>query len=170
MTRCSPSAKCRWVDSLLSCLSLTSKCSWVDSLLSAPSSAPPLLLLLLLAFLGTAGASCPSLSTPSTSSAAAWLILTAASLGQVDAAVPLTVSGNLNPELNGVWEPRCDKVNGKASWAKGSYFLYWAITPWGDRWIFDSDFDTSSSYSYIDSSSGSASGRIKLTSAVPESL
>jgi cysteine-rich repeat protein len=62
------------------------------------------------------------------------------------------VSGNLKPELNGCWEPRADQVNGKDSWSKGAYFLYWADTQWGDRWMFDNDLNPSSIWSYITTS------------------
>ena len=45
--------------------------------------------------------------------------------GRARAATPhLAVSGNLNPDLNGCWEPRAVKVNGKNSWSKGNDILY----------------------------------------------
>jgi cysteine-rich repeat protein len=68
--------------------------------------------------------------------------------GRVRAATPhLAVSGNLNSDLNGCWEPRADQVNGKDSWSKGANILHWGPDGYDGYWIFDTDLDDSNGFS-----------------------
>ena len=72
-----------------------------------------------------------------------------ATLGLVEAAPWLIVAGNLNAIFNGAWQPRTDLHNGKDSWSKGSYVLYWSDAERGARgawWYFDNDLDVNNGY------------------------